>query len=224
MLTDILIGYIISNIDMIYPIRRGDMNLDDEFTYEKQQIANMVKRLRAYAQLSQRDLSKLTGISQADISKLERGIGNPSINTIARIMSATGTSLSFDYKIDELDSDPTIEVWHNLSPKIYRVAKESADMVRESIGDEVEKIILYGSCARGENTEDSDVDIAVLTKAKDDMNYAFGDKLASIAADMMSKYQELVNFVCIPVVSFNEKKDWYPFYKNINEEGIIIYA
>ena len=73
------------------------MSVESEFEYEKMQIAFMVKRLRAYASLSQRDLSNLTGISQADISKIERGLGNPSINTIARIMNATGTSLDFDY-------------------------------------------------------------------------------------------------------------------------------
>ena len=36
------------------------------------------------------------------------------------------------------------------------------------LGDDVVKIILYGSVARGDNTWESDVDIAVLTKIKID--------------------------------------------------------
>ena len=70
---------------------------DLEFRSEKKQLSDMVKRLRAYYHLSQRDLSKLSGISQADISKIERGLGNPSLSTISRIMSATGNRLNMEH-------------------------------------------------------------------------------------------------------------------------------
>ena len=199
------------------------MNSKDEFEYERQQIANLVRRLRIYAGLSQRELSKITGITQADISKLERGIGNPSLNTISRIMSATGTSLELDYTHNNDYPVNNIEIWPNLSQHIHKVADESTSIIVDKIGDEIEKIVLFGSCARGTNNEDSDMDIAALIKCERNEIYNYSDIFAQIGSDMMDKYQELVNIVGIPFKEFCEKKSWYPFYRNIDNEGIVLY-
>ena len=60
-------------------------------------IGNAVLSLRAKAGLSQADLSLATGIDQSDISKIERGISNPSILTLKRIATATGTNLKIAF-------------------------------------------------------------------------------------------------------------------------------
>lgn len=49
---------------------------------------------RARAGLSQKELSELTGIDQSDISKIERGVANPSVTTLERIATALGGRLS----------------------------------------------------------------------------------------------------------------------------------
>ena len=43
--------------------------------------------------ITQKELAQKTGISQADISRLERGIGNPSLNTLKRVAEALGKKL-----------------------------------------------------------------------------------------------------------------------------------
>ena len=43
--------------------------------------------------LSQKELSDLTGIDQSDLSKIERGIANPSVNTLNRIAKALDAKL-----------------------------------------------------------------------------------------------------------------------------------
>ena len=43
--------------------------------------------------MSQKELAAVTGIDQSDISKIERGTANPSVNTLARIAKALGCSL-----------------------------------------------------------------------------------------------------------------------------------
>lgn len=40
--------------------------------------------------LSQAALSKLCGVPQADISRIERGQGNPTVATVEKLMSAMG--------------------------------------------------------------------------------------------------------------------------------------
>ena len=51
--------------------------------------------------LTQSELSKITGIAQGDISKLERGNGNPSIKTLKRLAAGMGKTL----KIEFVDAD-----------------------------------------------------------------------------------------------------------------------
>lgn len=57
-------------------------------------VAIAVSQARARAGLSQMELSRRCGIDQSDLSKIERGVANPSINTLNRIAEALGATLS----------------------------------------------------------------------------------------------------------------------------------
>lgn len=48
--------------------------------------------------ITQKQLSDLTGIYQADISKIERGISNPSISTLKRLADGMGLKLNIEFK------------------------------------------------------------------------------------------------------------------------------
>lgn len=54
---------------------------------------------REQAKMTQKELSEVTGIYQADISKLERGIGNPSISTLNRLAEGMGLELQIDFVV-----------------------------------------------------------------------------------------------------------------------------
>lgn len=47
--------------------------------------------------LTQKELSERTGISQSDISKFERGSGNPSMKTLRRIAAGLGMSVKIEF-------------------------------------------------------------------------------------------------------------------------------
>lgn len=49
---------------------------------------------RAKVGISQKELSLKSGIDQSDISKIERGVANPSINTIERLVKAMEMELN----------------------------------------------------------------------------------------------------------------------------------
>jgi len=53
-----------------------------------------VAAARAKKGISQKGLSQATGIDQSDISKIERGVANPSIGTLNRIAKALDAKLS----------------------------------------------------------------------------------------------------------------------------------
>ena len=47
--------------------------------------------------MTQKELSDATGISQADISRLEHGTGNPSIKTLQRVANALHMALRIEF-------------------------------------------------------------------------------------------------------------------------------
>lgn len=57
-------------------------------------IGAAISEARAKAGISQKELSLKSGIDQSDISKIERGAANPSINTIERLVNAMKMNLN----------------------------------------------------------------------------------------------------------------------------------
>ncbi len=61
-----------------------------------------VASARANAGISQKQLADLTGIDQSDISKIERGVSNPSVATLERIAEALHGKLSISIDVGAL--------------------------------------------------------------------------------------------------------------------------
>lgn len=107
---------------------------------------------------------------------------------------------------------------------INSVKKEAACMVSDLLKDDLVEVILYGSCARGNYTADSDIDIALITKCNRVDAKKYSDALAGIATTLAMKYFAIVNFVCLPYDEFLEKKAWYAYFRNIDREGEVLYG
>ena len=108
--------------------------------------------------------------------------------------------------------------------KINIVKEEAVSLVSELMKDDLQGAILYGSCARGDFTDDSDIDIALITKCSRLEAKKYDESLAYIATDLAMKYFAIVNFICLPSEEFIEKKVWYAYFKNIDKEGEVLYG
>ena len=64
---------------------------------EYQLISAMISA-REEQNISQRQLSERTGIAQADISRIETGDGNPTLQTLKRIADGLGMKLEIVFK------------------------------------------------------------------------------------------------------------------------------
>ncbi len=60
-------------------------------------IINAIIDARKEMGLTQKQLSELTGITQADISKLENGNANPSLKTLQRLAAAMGKTVKISF-------------------------------------------------------------------------------------------------------------------------------
>ena len=107
---------------------------------------------------------------------------------------------------------------------VDRVKVEAIDLVKDIMGVNLVQVILYGSCARGDFTDDSDIDIALLINCDRMEAKKYEDGLASAAAKLAMKYFAIVNFVSIPYEEFMEKRDWYAYFRNIEMDGIKLYG
>lgn len=104
--------------------------------------------------------------------------------------------------------------------------KEMFDDIVKAIlsvmGDDAVKIILYGSVARGDNTWESDVDIAMIIRRELDRKT---DKLLTkIFTELDLKYDTVLSVMDIEENHFNKWKYDLPFYMNIEEEGITLWT
>lgn len=61
------------------------------------QIRRMLIEARQEKRLTQKELSELTGIAQADISRLENGNANPSLQTLQRLAEGLGMVLKLEF-------------------------------------------------------------------------------------------------------------------------------
>lgn len=76
---------------------------DDEFRKEYESIQpemdviRVIVDARTSRNMTQKELAERTGINQADISKLENGTRNPSINLLKRLADGMGMALKIEF-------------------------------------------------------------------------------------------------------------------------------
>lgn len=61
-------------------------------------IGEQIRQQRNNLFMSQKELASITGIDQSDLSKIERGIANPSIQTLERIAKGLNVELVISFK------------------------------------------------------------------------------------------------------------------------------
>ena len=66
-------------------------------TVEADEIIQALIDARRASGMTQKELSKLTGIAQGDISKLEKGNANPSLRTLIRLAEGMGMQLKVEF-------------------------------------------------------------------------------------------------------------------------------
>lgn len=63
----------------------------------KRILAENLAMSRDTAGMTQKQLSEITGIYQGDISKIERGLANPSLSTLKRLADGLGMKLEIGF-------------------------------------------------------------------------------------------------------------------------------
>lgn len=84
----------------------------------------------------------------------------------------------------------------------------------------MQEVVLYGSCARGTETQESDVDIAVILSGRPSKEIS--DWMIECVASYEPGCGKVLSVIEIERTLFDRWKDILPFYRNIRREGIVL--
>lgn len=82
-------------------------------------------------------------------------------------------------------------------------------------------VILYGSVARNDNTDDSDIDIVIIIK--NEMDDATKERFIHWSAELDLRYDRIFSIIDIQEENMEKWGNVLPFYQNIQKEGIILW-
>lgn len=102
-----------------------------------------------------------------------------------------------------------------------KILMELVDGILGIMKNRVISIILYGSMARGTNTEESDVDVAILMQGNLDKETE--EKLSDFIVDMNLEYDKVFSVIDIEYDMFCKWQKVTPFYQNVTEEGVVLW-
>lgn len=96
--------------------------------------------------------------------------------------------------------------------------------IKKIYGLYLQKIILYGSYARGDYKADSDVDIMILLDIPDAELKAYSQQLSYMTYDFNLDNDIDIKPIAKSMMHFNKWSRNYPFYANIQKEGVVLYG
>lgn len=103
--------------------------------------------------------------------------------------------------------------------KIKELLEEFKKEIEKLYGDRLKQIILYGSHARGDFTEESDIDLLIVLKGKVVPGKEI-DRMIDIITEINLKYGMLISIY--PVSEEDYKKVNSPLLINVRREGISV--
>ena len=103
--------------------------------------------------------------------------------------------------------------------EIKKVLEEFKKEIKKLYGDRLKQIILYGSYARGDATEDSDIDLLIVLEGEVSPGKEI-DRMIDIITEINMKYGVLISVH--PVSEEVYKKIKSPLLINVRREGIPI--
>ena len=106
--------------------------------------------------------------------------------------------------------------------RIYDIICQFSQQLKDIMGSQLIKVIVYGSYARGDFNSKSDVDVMILVKMSDSEIKKIENQVYDLAFDI-----EMDTGIDIYPIIKNENQyeywlDTLTFYKNIHEQGMVV--
>ena len=111
---------------------------------------------------------------------------------------------------------------NKIPEKIEKSIQKFVVEANKMFGNRIKKIILYGSYARGDYKDNSDIDIMILTDMTDKEIVEYSEKIWDFAYDIELENDVLISPTIKNIDKFNYWLEALPFYMNVQKEGVIL--
>lgn len=101
-----------------------------------------------------------------------------------------------------------------------KALKQFINSIKTKYGDKIDRIILFGSYARGDFRKESDIDVLVIWKGDEVDGWNF---LEREAVEVQFEFGSLISLKIISPNEYNTMKELdFPFIRNISAEGVVV--
>jgi predicted nucleotidyltransferase len=108
--------------------------------------------------------------------------------------------------------------------RVTNIMKEIVASMQTIFGEKLRQVLLFGSYARGDQEQYSDMDIMVLVTLTDEEVKSYNDAIIDVMSEISLKYGVLPTIIGKNYEHFYHWVPYLPFYRNVRAEGIEYYA
>lgn len=110
----------------------------------------------------------------------------------------------------------------NMPKSVQSIVYKFAQTMKVLFGSKLNKIIVYGSYARGDYGKNSDVDIMILVDLPEAEIKKFENRVYDVAFEIEMDTGVNISPVIKNREQFEYWEDTLPYYKNVRKEGVTI--
>jgi predicted nucleotidyltransferase len=110
-----------------------------------------------------------------------------------------------------------------MDKKMDNILSEIIEDIKNLYGEKLKEIVLYGSYSRKQQDDESDIDILILVDTDESELKYYDKRLNNIISDIGYRHKKVLSLIDMSYEKFNYWVDVVPFYKNVKDEGVIIY-
>lgn len=109
-------------------------------------------------------------------------------------------------------------------PQLYAILQAIYQKAVGEFDDKLDAVILYGSYARGDYDEESDIDVMVRVKLPKEELVRYRRMFSHLGSDLGLTHDIMVSIHLQDFDTFEQFKNDLPFYQNVLRDGVLVSA
>ena len=106
--------------------------------------------------------------------------------------------------------------------KLNQILSAVAAAAKDTFGDDLQSVILYGSYARGDYDDSSDIDIMIIADVNREDLFRYKRPIIRVTSEFGLENDIVITATLKDKKTFEQYKNVLPFYQSVLKEGVRI--